>query len=745
MKKQLLMMGMLALSGMSFAQTDRLWTRGSLKTPSPVFKNVADIDNPRIYKLDIHALKNILSKASQRTAGSKKSDILISFPNSKGEMEDFQVIENSNFDPELAAKYPDIKSYTGESIDKTSSVFFSISSLGLSSMEIYSDKSAVFIEPYTQDLSSYIVYKKSDRKDNLNTFECTVLESAQKGSAISATAKNANDATLRTFRLALSCTGEYAGYFGGTKAQALAAMNNTLTRVNGIFQNEFAARMVLIPNNDAIIYTNAATDPYSPSAQMENWNFQLMNTLSSTIGNANFDIGHLFGRDGGGGNAGCIGCICSDDMSTYVYQGITYPNAYKGSGYTSPSNGIPSGDSFDIDFVAHEMGHQFGGNHTWSYTTQSGLKPVEPGSGSTIMGYAGITNFDVQKKSDPFFHALSIEQITNTIKANTCSVNTATGNSIPIADAGSDYTIPKSTPFMLTGSGADADGDPLTYIWEQMDKGSSTETGFSSAAVETKINGPLFRSWTPSTSPIRYFPRMSSVLAGQTITAGDEINVEALPSVARNLNFRFTVRDNKTGGAGNNSDDTRITVSGGAGPFIVTSQNTPVTYTGGSSQIVTWNVAGTTSNGINATNVDILWSTDSGNSWTTLVSGIPNNGMRAVTIPDASTTSGRIMVKGSHHIFFNVNTADISVTPSDGKPITGDSGSGSSEINLYPNPVQDILTVTNITDSAYKIYDMSGRLVKEGTLQNGTVRVSDLANGIYLIHLDQFRKKFIKN
>ncbi|AZA83564.1 secretion protein [Chryseobacterium lactis] len=744
MKKQLLMTGMLVLSGISFAQTNRLWTRGSQKTLSPIFENTSGIDQPKIYKLNIKGLKDLLARTSKRSSTTDKSDIIISFPTSTGKMEDFRVTENSNLMPELEAKYPDIKSYIGESLDhNTSRIYFSISSLGLSSMELYNDKSAVFIEPYTKDLSSYVVYKKSDKKGLLNTFECTVLESAQKGSSPATTAKNANDSTLRTFRLALSCTGEYASYFGGTKAQALAAMNNTLTRVNGIFENEFAARMVLIPNNDEIIYTNASSDPYSPSGQMNNWNLQLMNTLSSTIGNANFDIGHVFGRDGGGGNAGCIGCICSDDMSTYVYQGVTYPNAYKGSGYTSPSNGIPSGDTFDIDFVTHEMGHQFGGNHTWSYTTQPDLKPVEPGSGSTIMGYAGITNYDVQKNSDPFFHALSIEQITHTIKSATCSVNTPTGNSIPTANAGPDYTIPKSTPFMLTGTGTDADGDSLTYIWEQMDKGTSSQTGSNSAAITTKTAGPIFRSWTPNTSPVRYFPKMSSVLAGSATTAGYEIDVEALPSVARVLNFRFTVRDNRANGGGNNSDDTKLTVNDAAGPFTVTSQNNAVSYIGGSSQMITWNVAGTTSNGINAANVDILWSIDNGNIWTTLLARTPNDGMQAVTIPDTATSSGRIMVKGTDHIFFNINQSNISVTSS-GDPNIPTPKKGSTDMNLYPNPVKDILTITNTNTEDYKIYDMSGKLVNTGSLRNGTVSVSQLTNGTYLIQVGEFRKKFIK-
>nr|WP_315028247.1 zinc-dependent metalloprotease family protein [uncultured Chryseobacterium sp.] len=745
MKKQLLMMGMLALSGISFAQTNRLWAKAPKKISSSTFENKSNLDHPRIFKLNINELKSLLARTPHRLTGTEKSQIIISFPTSTGKMENFRISENSNLAPELSAKYPDIKSYIGESSDKSSTVYFSISPLGLSSMEIFQDKSAVFIEPYTKDLSTYVVYKKSDRKGNLSPFECTVLESAQKGTYTPITAKNADDSTLRTFRLALSCTGEYTNYFGGTKAQALAAMNNTMTRVNGIFENEFAARMVLIPNNDAIIYTNASTDPYSPSSQMNNWNLQLMNTLSTSIGNANFDIGHMFGRDGGGGNAGCIGCICNNDMSTYVYQGVTYPNAYKGSGYTSPSNGIPSGDTFDIDFVAHEMGHQFGGNHTWSYDTQLDLKPVEPGSGSTIMAYAGITNYDVQKNADPFFHALSIEQITHTIKANTCSVNTPTGNSIPTANAGPDYTIPKSTPFVLTGSGADADGDSLTYIWEQMDKGNSSQTGANSAAIATKSGGPIFRSWTPDISPVRYFPKMSSILAGKTTTAGYEIDVEALPSVARTLNFRFTVRDNKSGGGGNNSDDTKITVNAAAGPFTITSQNAAVSYIGGSSQPITWDVAGTTSNGINASLVDILWSTDNGNTWTTLLAGIPNNGMRAVTIPDTPTSSGRVMVKGSNHIFFDVNNANISVTASTDKPITDGPKTGSTEINLYPNPVKDLLTISNMNVGEYKIYDMSGKLVKGGQLQSGTVNVSSLTNGVYLIQVEKFRKKFIKN
>ena len=336
---------MLFTSGISFSQTDRLWTENSKKTTSEVFENKTNLLNPRIYALDVQGLKNILAKAPKRVATGEKSELIISFPNSEGKLENFKVRENSNFAPELAAKYPEIKSYVGEGLENSNAtIYFSISPLGLSSMEIYGDKSAVFIEPYTKDLKTYAVYKKTDKKDNLNTFECTVLDVAQKGISNNNSLvlrPNADDAKLRTFRLALSCTGEYTAYFGGTKANALAAMNNTMTRVNGVFEKDFSARMVLIANNDAVIYTSASSDPYSAAAQMSSWNSQLQSTLTSVIGEANYDVGHLFGASGGGGNAGCIGCVCL--------------NGSKGSGYTSPSDGIPSGDNFDIDLKLYKI------------------------------------------------------------------------------------------------------------------------------------------------------------------------------------------------------------------------------------------------------------------------------------------------------------------------------------------------------------------------------------------------------
>lgn len=370
---------------------------------------------------------------------------------------------------------------------------------------------------------------------------------------------------------------------------------------------------------------------------------------------------------------------------------------------------------------------------------------MEPGSGSTIMGYAGITSQDIQPHSDAFFHAISIQQITNNIKAKTCPTSTSTGNSIPTANAGLDYTIPKGTPFMLTGAGTDANGDSLTYIWEQMDNASSSQTGASSAASATKATGPTFRSWTPQTTPVRYFPRMASVLAGATTTAGSEITVEALSNVARTYNFRFTVRDNRAGGSGNNSDDAVITVNGTAGPFSVSSQNTATTVTGGTSQTVTWNVAGTTANGVNAANVDILWSTDGGNTWTTLLAGTPNDGTQAVTIPNTSTTTGRIMVKGSNHIFFDVNNANITVNAGSGTsdttaptaPTLAASGTTSTSTNLSWSGATDNVGVTGydvyqgtslVGSTASTSYTVSS--LSPSTTYSFTVKAKDAAGNV---------------
>ncbi|MPL56139.1 hypothetical protein SDC9_01621 [bioreactor metagenome] len=718
MKKTLLSLFTLLCFTLIFGQKDNLWTPAKNLTNKEIKANKRAISTPTLFNLDVDKLKQIISESPRKTTKLSKSAVTVSFPISESEFQNFSIYKTSNFSPELEAAHPEIATYYGESVDgKSAKIYFSISPLGLSSMQLRLGKEAVFVEPYDNNNSTYVVYKKSDKGISKNKFECATSAKSSTDGLKMGKILSADDGLLRTYRLALSCTGEYTQYFGGTKALALAAMNNTMTRVNGVFENDFAIRLVLIPEQENIIFTSASTDPYSNATAGADgaWNTELMNVLHGTtygIGDSKFDIGHLFGASGGGGNAGCIGCVCNNSTT---YDATEQWYWYKGQGFTSPADNVPSGDSFDIDYVAHEIGHQFGGNHTFTDSEEYTIAQVEPGSGSTIMGYAGITTEDVQAHSDPYFHAVSIQQITEYVKSTSgsCSVNTPTGNNAPTANAGADFTIPKSTPFMLTGSASDTNGDALTYTWEQMDVQNSTISNPSA----TKTTGPAFRSYSPTTSPVRYFPKMSSVLNGATTTAGLELNVEVLPSVSRTLKFRFTARDNKANGAGNAYDDMVVTINSSYGPLTVTSQNAAgISYPQGSSQNVTWSVANTNTL---AANVDILLSTDSGNTWSTLITGTPNDGSQSVTIPSVTSNTCRFMVKASGNVFFNVNTANFSITAPDTEvptaPILSANNTTSTKTTLSWTGATD-----NVAVASYDIYK-DGTLVANSTTSPYTV------------------------
>ena len=627
---------MLLTSAVLFSQNSAFWKKENSLQRKTSTTNLQKLPDKEIYHLDILKLKKKLLKAPLRNNG-KTSELIIPFPNSKGKFENYRIYEAPVLHPDLAAKYPNIKSYAGTGVDNPlDKIRFSISPQGIKSMRLGVDKPAVFIEPFSKDLQTYTIYERSDKPKNIDGFNCSVNPKREKSSISGSLAeRNADDGILRSYRIAISATGEYTTYHGGTRALALAAMNASMTRVNGIFETDFNVTMVIIPNNDSVIYTNAATDPYTG-----NFNLELQSTLTNVIGEANYDIGHLFTLGSNNGNAGCIGCVCV--------------NGRKGSGYSSHST--PEGDAFDVDLIAHEIGHQFGANHTWTHGRNEGTNTqVEPGSGSTIMSYAGITgNTDVQTFADPYFHAVSIQQVMDYVRTTGCQTNIPTGNITPTANAGINYTIPKGTPFVLTGVGMDADaGDVLSYTWEQMDENDSRTT----YPNVNEASGVAFRSYPPSSSPSRYFPNLEVVKDGETFWGW-----EAIPNVSRDLNFRFTVRDNRIGGGSNNSDDMRVTVNDGAGPFITHSPNTNVALTVGTTETITWSVAGTTENGINVDTVDILLSTDGGNTYpVTLASDVPNDGAHDVIIPNNIGNENRVMVKGHEHIFFDISNENFTI------------------------------------------------------------------------------------
>ncbi|MGB0879261.1 MAG: reprolysin-like metallopeptidase [Polaribacter sp.] len=627
-----------------------------------------DKNTSEIVELDFEAFKNQLQNAPLRGVSNTSSNTIIHLPDDQGKLQSFRILEAPVFSLSLSAKYPEIKSYVGFSTDHSgATVRMSISPKGVQTMISYKDKPTVFMQPLEDD-ENYVVYSRLS-KTNLpkEEFICsTIDEIVNTDSNNSINQRDADDQTLRKFRLAISVNGEYTQYHGGTVAGALAAINATMARVNAIFETDMAITFE-VQDFPALIYTDPATDPYSGS--LSAWNVELQNTLTNTIGNAAYDIGHMFGASGGGGNAGCIGCVCVDDTDSTTDRN-------KGAGITSPADGIPEGDNFDVDYVAHEIGHQMGANHTFSHSTEGTGVNSEPGSGTTIMGYAGITGANnVQQHSDPYFHYHSIRQVTdNVTNTRLCwqanSPVTLTNNP-PNADAGSNVTIPQGTAYVLRGSATDADGaDNLTYCWEGSDSGQVTNTQFG----PTRTIGSMARSLSPTTSANRYIPKLSRVVSGNLTQTNPTINSawETVSTVSRNLNWALTVRDREptaTGLNGQSSFDTMtVTVDATAGPFTVISQTTNETWNVGTSQTITWDVAGTDAGNVNTPTVNILLSTDGGATFPhTLASNVSNDGSHTISVPvvGGDTTTARIIVEGNNNIFFAMNSSDFSIQESE--------------------------------------------------------------------------------
>ncbi|MEZ4793124.1 MAG: M12 family metallo-peptidase [Gelidibacter sp.] len=606
-----------------------------------------DIKSYDSYEINEEQLRTELQSAPARENLSGRSQVVMEMPTSSGKMESFRIFESSVMHPDLQALYPEIRSYIGYGLNGPETIWFSISPYkGLNGIILGGDTTTVY-ESYQNNVNQIKVFEKS-AKASLSSFECTTIDTFQDAlDADGGSNRDADDSLLRTYRLAMSVTGEYSALNGGTLPLVNAAIATTLTNVNAVFQNDFNVRMQLIASNNNVVYLNGTTDPYSGTSDA-NYNATLASTLNTQIGAANYDIGHLMAGIGNNGNAGCIGCVCS--------SGSYASGTHKGSGFTTSTT--PNGIDFDIDFVAHEMGHQFGANHTFTFSAEGGIAQMEPGSGSTIMGYAGITGAtDVQPHSDPYFHAISIQQVTTYVKnTGTCSVNTATGNTTPTVNAGSDITMPIGTAFKLTGTASDANGDPITYCWEQFDENNGN-TAYPDPS-STNSNTPLFRSYLPTTNPTRTFPKLSTIVA----MGVNGYTWEKVPNVTRNADFRLTVRDNRPGGANNAHDDMRVNFSNAYGPFAITSQTTPnLVWMSGTNETVTWSVNNTTALAGSA-NVNILLSTDGGVTFpTTLAANTPNDGSQVITVPNIPAPYCRIMIEPTGNQYFAINTANISI------------------------------------------------------------------------------------
>jgi len=713
-----------------------LWSDVSPAAIAPAGERLITPDHYRALSMDIDATRAFLAQAPLESTAEALNRPVIELPLPDGGSERFAFVESPVMAPELQARYPEIRTYAGYGLDDPSATArFDLTPQGFHAL-ILSDDGSIYIDPFQRgDVAHYQSYYRRDLISVKSLGGCTVVDTDGMGEEIHRLVQNEVPLVgtqLRTYRAAVACTGEYATFQGGTVALALAAIVTSMNRVDGVYQREVSIFMQLIPNETAIIYTNASTDPYSNSdgATMLGQN---QANLDSVIGSANYDIGHVFST-GGGGIAG-LGVVCRAGRKA---QGVT----------GSPA---PVGDAYDIDYVAHEMGHQFGANHTFNSTAgacgggnRNAGTAYESGSASTIMGYAGICGAqdDLQPHSDDYFVWISIQEIvaySTSGAGNGCPVTTATGVVEPVANAGpSGFTIPLRTPFTLTAS-ANTTGAP-TYCWEESDLGTAGHPDSPSG------NAPIFRSFHGVASPSRTFPKQSDLL-NNVHTKG-----ELLPTYARNLSFKVTVRDTQTGGVGVALTGMSFAVAS-VGPFLVTYPNTAVTWTGLTQQTVTWDVAGTNAAPVNCQNVNVLLSTDGGVTFpTVLVAATPNDGSETITVPNTPTTTARIKVEAADNVFFDISNTNFVIEQQQAGVAAPElASSGMALYASRPNPFNPKTMIRfdmpQEGQAALRIYDPAGRLVRtlvDGTMAAGSHQASwdgtdaggrAVSSGMYLYKL----------
>ncbi len=654
--------------GCGFSQTNNFWK----KNPQPIQNKIItstkkNIKSPKnTYQLSVEKLKKVLSFCPKRYKSFGKSKVIISLPTENGNFKKYRVKETSVLHKDLAKKHPNIKSYVGTSVEgENEVVHFSLGNNNFRAMILKLDATITNIKLSTSNSKTYIVTSKADGLEK--PINCQIIDNTSKKFSKKSTKqaktsnkarRDANDGRVRVYRMAIAVTGELSKIYtdaanvtnGSTqqkKAAVLAALNELMTRVNAVYERDLGTTFELVPNIENSIFLDPATDGITHGNTGISIN-ESQGVLDAAIGNANYDIGHVLDSDGTG--RGALNSVCVDSKKA---QGSTGAHPF-----TSVA------DYFFRTFV-HEIGHQFGANHSFNNSCGGNRLDegaVEPGGGNSIMAYTGCAP-NTENTQYVFFHAKQIDEMWNHI-VNTagCGIIKSVGNNAPIASIGGNYTIPRSTPFILEGSATDANTatNQLTYTWNQMDKEIAPMPPRA-----TSTNGPLFRYKTPSTSPNRYMPNLTTIKAGDSSSEW-----EVTPSVSRTMNFRFTVRDNHPGGGNTDSKDAVITVSGTAGPFVITSQNTRFNAPVGSTQTVTWNVAGTTGNGVNVATVDILLSTDGGNTYPiTLASAVPNDGSHQIIIPDNEGGVNRIMVRGTNNIFFDITNANFSITDGNSDPM----------------------------------------------------------------------------
>ncbi|QBJ84914.1 T9SS C-terminal target domain-containing protein [Chryseobacterium gleum] len=613
------------------------------------------------YRVDLKSLREMLKNAEE--TGKNAKPVIISLPTVEGKIEKFAVYSNPVMDRSLVEKYQ-LGSYVGVGVDDPSKYLrFSTSPIDMQSM-IIKDGVFQFIEPITADKQTYGVFYKT-KNDGQHGFKCDTEEHDFKNinklvengkkmlSGVGITSRPTNT-KYRDFRMALSVTGEYSQYqltAAGTPANAtddvkkgvvLAAMNNTMTRINGVFERDFGAHLT-VQNFPQIIYLDPATDPYTG-----NLNLQLQQTLTSAVGNANYDIGHVLNQNAErSGNAGGIGIVCVDPATNTEIK--------KGSAYTQGP--VPVGEVFDFT-AAHEMGHQLGANHTFSNTSVTDANQganVEPGGGTTIMGYAGITYDNVQANADGYFHYKSIDQVlTNLENKLNCGVSqNIINNTAPAINPLVAYSIPKGTAYYLEASATDAENDSVNYTWEQNDSTDEFSTISGDSGWGYNPKGALTRSVPGTPNGRRYFPNFASVMNGSLT---DKQRWETVSYIPRTLNYAVTVRDLNAQRPMVSSSTTTVTV-GNDGPFKFNGLTPSSVLYNNAVNTIYWDVANTNAAPYNTASVKIDYTTDNGTTWTNLAAATPNTGSYSAQMPGNVSGTVKLRISAVGNIFYAVSPA----------------------------------------------------------------------------------------
>jgi len=613
------------------------------------------------WRLDFDAMRSALVSAPwEFTPAARQSVCKVAVPLAGGATEDFALWQIALMEPELAAKYPDIHTYAGRSLQNTGkTIRLTVTPRGFQAMILRPDFGAEYVQPYSFDQTEYYVaFDRADVPADTRRLTTGVVAGAEVPPMISEqpyAPEMVNDrgplletVKLKVYRYSVSATHAFCEDHGGTLASVMAAIVSYNNEISGVFERDIAMRLKLVANNDKLIFLTAATDPFL-GTEVSGFAGQNSGITNTILGETQYDVGHVYCRYQGGAAAGVGGVsVCNGKQ--------------KGVGSSSGNGNGVYEPRFRV-VVGQEIGHQLSGGHTWNRCNggggRQGNTAFEPGSGSTIMSYAGICGTDnVTNNADLYYHAGSIEEIRNYIlyaNGNVCGSYIETGNTAPVVTLSykDGFYIPISTPFELDGSAVDADGDKMNYSWEEMDAGPEVPLG------EPSGDAAIFRTYLADSVTYRYFPKLTKIING--INQNDF--TEQLPTYTRNLKFRLTARDNRPNGGGVGWADVAFRASGDAGPFRVTNPNaSSVSWRIGEYVNVQWDVANTDKGFVNCQKVNIRLSTDGGKTYPiTLASGVPNNGSQYVLVPNKVNITSRIRIDAVDNVFFDISNANFRI------------------------------------------------------------------------------------